>query len=207
MKCTLINYAQFSHKREISNKVLRQQIKAELGISGRRIDNFTLSGLAAVQLLFNQLHPNEQAQLSSNRALISSAQYFSIELLQNLITHLHQGEAIKPLDFVATVGNAANYYIAKQFNINATNLFLGVTENAFFKSSLLALAELAQDPSLQVIVINWQESDEQRVCTACLLGATTEKNPKTINTQILTKTWQPTQITPSELPTTMLISQ
>lgn len=191
MQFKLVDYCQFSHPRAMTNKALRQQIKSELGISGRRIDNFTLSALAAVQLLFQKTQPNPHAL-----GLISSAQYFSIELLQNLIQEIEQGHAIKPLDFVATVGNAANYYIAKQFAMNACNLFLGISENAFYKSSLLAASELKQDPSLQIILVQWHESETERSCTASLLSAAETAS----QTLLIPQVWHPSEIDPTELP-------
>ncbi len=160
---TIVDGAHFSHQRGLTNKALRQQLKAEFGIQGRRLDNFTLSGLAACHLLFNKL-PVECGQ--ETLSLFSSSQYFSIERLQALLTEIDQEMSIKPLDFIATVGNAANFYIAQQFNLLASNLFIGTSEHAFYKSACLASCDVMLEPEQSSIFVIWQDNVDCRQCFA-----------------------------------------
>ena len=127
MQLTLLKYANFSHSRDIDNKNLRQQVKQKYGVAVRRLDNFTLCALAAVAELGGDIHHYKKL------SLISCAQHFSIELIQQMLLDLQQNHAIKPLDFVATVGNAANFYIAKEFAIDGCNLFVGADKARFRK--------------------------------------------------------------------------
>ncbi|WP_339724011.1 hypothetical protein [uncultured Paraglaciecola sp.] len=170
MQITLFNYACFSHSRDIDNRSLRQQIKQKYAVGVRRLDNFTLCALAAV------------AELGTSKAaykklsLISCAQYFSIELIQQMLLDLKQNRAIRPLDFVATVGNAANFYIAKEFSISGSNLFIGADVDALKKSLLLSALEAQSDKEAAVILLIWQETELERVCHALLLGDTKEQH-------------------------------
>ena len=93
-----------------------------------------------------------------------------------MLLDLQQNVAIRPLDFVATVGNAANFYIAKEFSIDGSNLFIGADENALAKSLLLAALEGHSNEETAVVVLIWQETEQQRVCHALLLGNTLEKH-------------------------------
>ncbi len=160
---TIVDGAHFSHRRGLTNKALRKQLKIEFGIQGRRLDNFTLSGLAACHLLFNKL-PEECGQ--GRLSLFSSSQYFSIERLQALLTEIDQDMSIKPLDFIATVGNAANFYIAQQFNLLASNLFIGTSEHAFYKNACLASCDAMLEPERGSIFVIWQDNMECRQCFA-----------------------------------------
>ena len=169
MKLTLLNYACFSHSRDQDNKSLRKQVKQQYGVAVRRLDNFTLCALAAVAELGDDI--TRYKKLS----LISCAQYFSIELIQQMLLDLQQNRAIKPLDFVATVGNAANYYIAKQFAIDGSNLFIGADENALNKSLVLSALEADSDKDAAVVLLIWQETEQQRSCHALLLSETQEQ--------------------------------
>ncbi|GAC17094.1 hypothetical protein [Paraglaciecola arctica] len=172
MKMTLFNYAYFSHSRALDNKSLRQQVKQKYALGVRRLDNFTLCALAAVAELGTEI------QAYKKLSLISCAQYFSIELIQQMLLDLKQNRAIRPLDFVATVGNAANFYIAKEFSIDGSNLFIGADEDALTKSLLLSSLELNADKEAAVILLIWQETEQERFCHALLLGDTQEQHNK-----------------------------
>ncbi|MBU3003508.1 hypothetical protein [Paraglaciecola arctica] len=165
MQITLYNYACFTHSRALDNKSLRQQIKQKYAVAVRRLDNFTLCALGAVAELGTK-------NLDFKKySLISCAQYFSIELIQQMLLDLKQNRAIRPLDFVATVGNAANFYIAKEFSIGGSNLFIGADTDALKKSLMLSALETNADVEAAVILLIWQETELERVCHALLLGA------------------------------------
>lgn len=163
MKFRLLKHVSFSRPREIENKTLRKQIKAEYGIDGRRLDNFTLCGLSAVAKL------KEDLASFKSLSLISCAQYFSVELVQQMLTEIEQNKAVRPLDFVSTVGNAANYYIAKEFSIFGSNLFFGADHNALQKTLTVATLELDNTPSHATVILIWRETEEFRVCHALLI--------------------------------------
>ncbi|MBL4576260.1 MAG: hypothetical protein JKY51_09225 [Opitutaceae bacterium] len=167
---TLFKYASFSHERTLDNKSFRQQVKQKYGLAVRRLDNFTLCALGAVAEL------GDQVQTFKSLSLISCAQYFSIELIQKMLLDLQKNVAIRPLDFVATVGNAANFYIAKEFSINGSNLFIGADEDALTKSLLLSALETQSNNEAAVILLIWQETEQQRFCHALLLGNTQEQH-------------------------------
>jgi hypothetical protein len=165
MKLSLLQYAQYSHPRAVENKVLRQQVKERFGLSVRRLDNFTLCALGAVAQIREHLSSFDKL------SLISCASYFSIELVQQLLVDLQQQRAMRPLDFVATVGNAANFYIANEFAIHAGNLFLGANDDgALQKSLLISALELTPDANHAVVLVLWQENEDERSCHVLLLG-------------------------------------
>ncbi len=170
MQMTLFKYARFSHNRTIDNKTLRQQVKQKYELAVRRLDNFTLCALGAVAELGTEI------QTFKTLSLISCAQYFSIELIQKMLLDLRQNLAIRPLDFVATVGNAANFYIAKEFAIDGSNLFIGADEDALAKSLLLSALECKSDKEAAVVLLIWQETEQERFCHALLLGDTQEQH-------------------------------
>ncbi|MDU0353040.1 hypothetical protein RS130_03005 [Paraglaciecola aquimarina] len=163
MKVTVLKQASYCHDRTVENKTLRRQIKDEFGVAVRRIDNFTLSGLAAVAKL------NADLQQSDKLALISCAQYFSVELLQQLILEVHAKQSIKPLNFVSTVGNAANFYIAKEFAMHGSNLFVGADQQAIEKTLLISALTLAEAENQQAVALIWNETQTHRHCHAMLL--------------------------------------
>ncbi|WP_016956393.1 hypothetical protein [Catenovulum agarivorans] len=169
MKIEIIAESQFAHARDISNKALRAELKNTFGINGRRLDNFTLAGLAAAKKLMLSC-------TKSPTGLIGCAEYFSVELLQGLLADIAQGQAIRPLDFVATVGNAANYYIAKEFNITGLNLFIGASSQSEDKLLTLAATELSSNPSQKLLLLNWHEDAEQRLCKARLVQTASQLN-------------------------------
>lgn len=170
MQVTLFDYACFSHSRVLDNKSLRKQVKQKYAVEVRRLDNFTLCALAAVAELKTEI------QAYSDLSLISCAQYFSIELIQQMLQDLEKNRAIRPLDFVATVGNAANFYIAKEFSIDGSNLFIGADENALNKSLILSALETNSNKEAAVILLVWQETELERFCHALLLGGTIKKH-------------------------------
>ncbi|WP_158972332.1 hypothetical protein [Paraglaciecola sp. L3A3] len=174
MKLTVAKQASFCHARDVENKDLRRQVKDEFAVAVRRMDNFTLTGLAAVAKLGIEFsNPDDFS-------LVSCAQYFSVELLQQLILDVDAGKSIRPLDFVATVGNAANFYVAKEFAIHGSNLFLGADQQAIEKTLLISALELTTTPQQQVIALVWQETQDQRTCHAMLLQ--TAKQDETAQT-------------------------
>lgn len=156
MSLIIRDYAKISHARAESTKALRQELKLQFGISGRRLDNFTLSAMMAVAQVRKSISADKSV------ALIGVAQYFSIDLMQSLIDQVDQGQEIRPLDFVTTVGNAANYYLAKEFNIHASNLFLGCSESPLMKAFTVAELELTANRTDLAVVVIWQKDDAAR---------------------------------------------
>ncbi|EWH10596.1 hypothetical protein DS2_07183 [Catenovulum agarivorans DS-2] len=162
MPINIIAQSEFTHARDITNKILRAELKQAFGINGRRLDNFTLAGLAAA----TKLHLNAQRPITG---LIGCAEYFSVELLQSLLLDIDAANPIRPLDFVATVGNAANYYIAKEFNVTGLNLFIGSSDNSEAKLLQLAETELMANQHQTLLLLNWHEDSNQRRCKASLV--------------------------------------
>lgn len=167
MKLTILKQTSFCHPRHIDNKTLRRQVKEQYSVGVRRLDNFTLCGLAAVAELGDSLKSFEQL------SLFSCAQYFSIELVQQMLIDIKAGSAVRPLDFVSTVGNAANFYIAKEFSINGSNLFIGADEQAFEKITLLSALEATDEPSAAVVIAIWRETQDERCCHVFLVRGVT----------------------------------
>lgn len=140
-------------------KALRKQVKQETGLIVRRMDAFTLIALLAVY------RAKEQVHLTSRTGLYSCADYFSSDLMQAMLIDVHNREAIKPLSFVASVGNAANYYLANTFSITGPNLFIGSDLQALEKNKLLAQADMDLGIIDIAILVVWQESDTTRQCS------------------------------------------
>jgi hypothetical protein len=163
MKLTILKQTSFCHARDLDNKTLRRQVKEKYSVGVRRLDNFTLCGLAAVAELGETLKDFEQI------SLFSCAQYFSIELVQQMLIDIQNGNALRPLDFVSTVGNAANFYIAKEFSINGSNLFIGADTQAFEKVTLLSALEANDESSGAVVIAIWRETQNERCCHAFLV--------------------------------------
>lgn len=175
----IIDYAMVEEPREKLNKVLRKELKTEYGIDGRRLDNFTLTAMKALAKIRSSIPEDEIT------SLISAASYFSIELLQNLIQEIAQQQEIKPLDFVATVGNAANYYLAKQFKLDGTNLFLGSSTDIAEKTLTVAELDLLEQTSTHSVVVIWQENEATRKCYAFLLSMVTNDDLPIFSKNIL----------------------
>lgn len=165
MNITLVAKSSYRHPRDIDQKVFRRQIKQQFGVEVRRLDSFTLCGLGAVAAFADSFTEID------NLSLIGCAQYFSVELVQQMIIDIEQGRSLKPLDFVSTVGNAANFYIAKQFSIFGSNLFVGADELSLEKTFLLAALELSSNPIQSIILLLWQENELERICRAFLVRA------------------------------------
>jgi hypothetical protein len=96
--------------------------------------------------------------------------YFSIELLQSLVLSIEGGEDVRPLDFISSVGNSANFYLAKQFSIGGVNLFTGASNDATERTTLLAQNDLALGIVDYSVVVHWQQNDGISQCTARLLA-------------------------------------
>lgn len=139
-------------------KSLRQLVKQETGLTVRRMDAFTLIALLALY------RSKGQITLSKRTGLYSCADYFSSDLMQSMLLELQQGQAIKPLSFVASVGNAANYYLANTFAMDGPNIFLGSSEHAIDKTSLLAKADMSLGLIDHAVILVWQEDEKQRQC-------------------------------------------
>lgn len=157
----------FSNK--MTNKEIRSVVKDETGFSVRRLDNFTLISLNAVYRLMTN------NQTSKNLALYSGAEYMSVELFQSVITAMENKEAIRPFDFIATVGNAANYYLAKEFNIKGPNTFIGASENVLLKNGMLAEVDIMFGHCQQAIIVIWQINNIERRCHAFLVDCVKNK--------------------------------
>ena len=154
---------QISYRRGQSNKDIRRQVKANTGFEVRRMDNFTLVAIDAVFGLF------EQQKITGRLGLYGVAQYFSVELLQQLLIEVKAGQDVRPIDFISTVGNAANYYLAKLFNIHGPNLFIGASEQSDRKIKMLAASDLQSGAIDYAIVVQWQENEDFRLCCAELV--------------------------------------
>lgn len=160
---------------ELTDKKIRTLVKSETQLAVRRLDTFTLISLLAVNRLFSQLNSkaDESTTLGNNvdkvpkkLSLYSAAEYLSVDLFQSVLFNMHNNESIRPFDFIATVGNAANFYISKEFNITGPNLFIGASENPFIKSCGLAEIDFLEGFSEQAIIVVWHLAAEQRYCYA-----------------------------------------
>jgi len=140
-------------------KTLRQQVKVETGLAVRRMDAFTLIALLGV------FRASGSSQLSNRSGLYSCADYFSSDLMQSMLIDVESNNPIKPLSFVASVGNAANYYLASAYAITGPNIFLGSDKQAITKSQLLAESDMQLGIIDTAVLVAWQENDEKRQCT------------------------------------------
>lgn len=166
---TLAN-AQVSYDATITNKILRKQIKQITGFEVRRKDNFTLIALQALQSLFNTKEAQAIDLANAQLGLYGVGDYFSVELLQSLVLSVEQGEDVKPLDFISSVGNSANFYLAKQFDITGVNLFTGASQEAINKTQLLAQSDLALGLVDYAVLVHWQQDEVTRLCQVSLLS-------------------------------------
>lgn len=178
---TLIAYEKVNLSNELSEKDIRTLVKNETHLPVRRLDTFTLLSLLAVYRLFNnssELYKKSSKPLS----LYSAAEYLSVELFQSVIMSMNNNESIRPFDFIATVGNAANFYIAKEFNIKGSNIFIGASDQPFLKSCALAEIDFLEGHSSQGIVIVWSITESSRQCYAFIIEKyETEISGKTNN--------------------------
>jgi len=159
---------------EMSDKAIKKMVKEETGFSVRRLDSFTLISLNAVHRLMAHNNTVE------NLALYSGAEYMSVDLFQSVITAMANKEAIRPFDFIATVGNAANFYLAKEFNIKGPNIFIGASENILLKNALLAETDITLGHCEQAVIVIWQINEQERRCHALLVEQVKENDNKII---------------------------
>jgi len=172
----------------MSDKEIRGFVKEETGFSVRRLDNVTLIALSAVDRL---VKGNETAE---HLALYSGAEYMSVGLFQSVIHAMENDEAIRPYDFIATVGNAANFYLTKEFDIRGPNIFIGSSENTLLKNCLLAEVDLTLGHCQQAIIVIWHINDEEQRCHTLLVEQAKETetnikgwdNPITNSDELLT---------------------
>ncbi len=164
----LIAYEKVSVSNEFSEKDIRTLVKNETHLPVRRLDRFTLLSLLAVYRLFNN-SSELFTQSSKPLSLYSAAEYLSVELFQSVIASMKNEESIRPFDFIATVGNAANFYIAKEFNIKGPNIFIGASEQPFLKSCALAEMDFLEGYSSQSIIIVWSITESSRQCYAFII--------------------------------------
>jgi hypothetical protein len=151
----------------MSDKEVRSTVKEETGFSVRRLDNVTLIALSAVDRLM------KNNNTSKNLALYSAAEYMSVDLFQSVIIAMENNETIRPYDFIATVGNAANFYLTKEFAIHGPNIFIGASENALLKTSLLAEIDMVLEHCSQAIIVIWHINNKEWRCHALLIEQST----------------------------------
>ncbi|PKG82519.1 hypothetical protein CXF85_13630 [Colwellia sp. 75C3] len=160
------NFVEYDAK--LSAKVLRKQVKQLTGFEVRRMDSFTLIALQALHDLFE----NEQVKslnLDKNQlGLYGVGDYFSVALLQSLVLSIEEGEDVRPLDFISSVGNSANFYLAKQFNIRGVNLFTGASSEAIERTQKLAKTDLALGIVDYAILVHWQQNEDISQCAVSL---------------------------------------
>lgn len=162
----LIASQEVTFERNQSNKELKKLIKAESSIDVRRMDNFSLIAILAV---FRLMKDNETQK---DLGLYSVATYFSIDLLQGLLIDINKNVDIRPVDFISTVGNTANFYLAKLFNITGPNIFIGSSDHAQDKLLNLAQCDLNNELIDSALLVEWQDSDNSYKCIAKLLQRT-----------------------------------
>ncbi|MGO2074073.1 MAG: hypothetical protein ACTH3B_02670 [Pseudoalteromonas sp.] len=146
-------------------KSLRLLIKQETALPVRRMDTFTLIALLAVYRAKGNL------TLSKSCGLYSCADYFSSELMQSMLIDVKNKNAIKPLSFVASVGNAANYYLASAYSITGPNVFLGSSKDAMTKNQFLAQTDMDTEIVDQAIMLEWQEDAKKRQCKVKIIAS------------------------------------
>lgn len=154
----------------LSSKELRKKVKQTTGFEVRRMDAFTLIALQAMYELFQQESVKALALNKSQLGLYGVGDYFSIELLQSLVLSIEEGEDVRPLDFISSVGNSANFYLAKQFTIRGVNLFTGARCTAVERTQTLAQNDLALGIVDYSVLVHWQQNECVSQCTASLLA-------------------------------------
>jgi len=160
---------------DIPTKAVRKQVKQVTGFEVRRMDNFTLIALQAIYEMITELKAGYELQGRTfhlnqyNLGLYGVADYFSVELLQSLVVDCERDEEVRPLDFISTVGNAANFYIAKQFKVNGVNIFTGASEHALENISSLAGYDLSHDIVDLAIIVHWQQQANSLKCSTQLM--------------------------------------
>jgi len=158
------------YESSITNKELRKLVKQLTGFEVRRMDVFTLMALQAMYQLFEQAKVKALDLDSYQLGLYGVGDYFSVGLLQSLVQSIEQGEDVRPLDFISSVGNSANFYLAKQFNIRGVNLFTGACTDAQERTKELAKVDLALGIVDYTVVVHWQQNEINSYCSASLLA-------------------------------------
>ncbi len=158
------------YESSLTGKELRKQVKKITGFEVRRMDAFTLIALQAMFELFEQEQVKTLALNNCQLGLYGVGDYFSIELLQSLVLSIEEGDDVRPLDFISSVGNSANFYLAKQFNIGGVNLFTGASCDAIERTQLLAKSDLTLGIVDYSVVVHWQQNEQMSQCTASLLA-------------------------------------
>jgi len=158
------------YQANITNKELRKKVKQLTGFEVRRMDVFTLMALEALYQLFQQKQIKALELVSCQLGLYGVGDYFSVGLLQSLVQSIELGEDVRPLDFISSVGNSANFYLAKQFNIGGVNLFTGACSDAQMRIKELAEVDLASGIVDYAVVVHWQQNERQSRCVASFLA-------------------------------------
>ncbi len=153
-----------SYDRTMSVKEIRRSVKLLTGFDLRRMDSFTLVAMQAISQLL------ENIELNGVTGLYGVANYFSVELLQSLVISVEQKQDVRPFDFILSVGNAANFYLAKQFSLNGPNIFLGTNNNAKENTKELIKVDSSTGLIDSAIFIHWQESNNGIQCQAELFS-------------------------------------
>lgn len=157
-------YQKVSWLNTLTDKEVRALVKEEAQLPVRRLDRFTLIALLTVHRLLSNNRTN--SPLGKKLSLYSVAEYLSVDLFQTVITNMRKKEAIRPFDFIATVGNAANFYLSKEFSIKGPNIFIGASESPILKSCLLAEVDLYNQSCEQAIIVVWLVRSESLCCYA-----------------------------------------
>jgi len=158
------------YESSLTGKELRKEVKQKTGFEVRRMDTFTLIALQAMYELFEKESVKALSLNEHQLGLYGVGDYFSIELLQSLVLSIEEGEDVRPLDFISSVGNSANFYLAKQFNISGVNLFTGASSDAIERTQALAQNDLALGIIDCGIVVHWQQNEHSCQCVARLLA-------------------------------------
>jgi len=165
-----IAHSLVEYESSLTGKELRKQVKKITGFEVRRMDAFTLIALQAMYELFEQEKVKALALGQHQLGLYGVGDYFSIELLQSLVLSIEEGEDVRPLDFISSVGNSANFYLAKQFTIRGVNLFTGASNDASKRTQLLAQNDLALGIVDYSVMIHWQQNEAVSQCNASFLA-------------------------------------
>lgn len=152
------------YERNTSVKQIRRSVKSLTGFDLRRMDSFTLIAIEASYLML------KNKELQGTTGLYGVANHFSVDLLQSLLISVEKKQDIRPFDFILSVGNAANFYIAKQFNLRGPNIFLGASESTEVKT--LELINVDADAGLidSAIYIYWRACEKNIECQVKLLS-------------------------------------
>ncbi len=125
----------FQHTIESELPSLKSTVKTVLGKSIRRIDRFTQLALIGA---FNCC---KQQALEGRTGLYISSSKCSLENMAGILGELGVDKRLpSPFKFVNTVGNAANFHVSQQLNLNANSVYLAKSD--FAVASAFSLAQL-----------------------------------------------------------------